>query len=43
MSDALNYLPKAPPDALGHYFKFLRDPGNAILASQALLFPPPIA
>lgn len=28
MSDALNYLLKARPDALGHYFKFLKDCGK---------------
>jgi nitrite reductase/ring-hydroxylating ferredoxin subunit/alkylhydroperoxidase/carboxymuconolactone decarboxylase family protein YurZ len=28
MSDALNYLLKARPDALGHYFKFLKDAGK---------------
>lgn len=28
MSDALNYLIKARPDALGHYFEFLKDAGK---------------
>jgi nitrite reductase/ring-hydroxylating ferredoxin subunit/alkylhydroperoxidase/carboxymuconolactone decarboxylase family protein YurZ len=28
MSDALNYLLQARPDALGHYFKFLKDAGK---------------
>ena len=28
MSDALAYLLKARPDALGHYFKFLKDSGK---------------
>ncbi len=28
MSDALNYLVKARPDAVGHYFKFLKDCGK---------------
>jgi nitrite reductase/ring-hydroxylating ferredoxin subunit/alkylhydroperoxidase/carboxymuconolactone decarboxylase family protein YurZ len=28
MSDALNYLLKARPDALGHYFKFLKECGK---------------
>lgn len=28
MSDALNYLVKARPDALGHYFKFLKECGK---------------
>ena len=28
MSDALNYLLKARPDALGHYFAFLKDAGS---------------
>lgn len=28
MSDALNYLLKARPEALGHYFKFLKDAGK---------------
>ena len=28
MSDALNYLLKARPDALGHYFAFLKDAGK---------------
>lgn len=28
MSDALNYLLKARPDALGHYFKFLKETGK---------------
>ncbi len=28
MSDALNYLLKARPDAMGHYFKFLKDAGK---------------
>lgn len=28
MSDALNYLLKARPEALGHYFKFLKDCGK---------------
>ena len=28
MSDALNYLIKARPDALGHYFKFLKETGK---------------
>jgi hypothetical protein len=44
MSDALNnYLFKVRPDALGHYFKFLKDAGNAILASHVFLFCPPIS
>jgi len=28
MSDALNFLVKARPDAMGHYFKFLKDCGK---------------
>jgi nitrite reductase/ring-hydroxylating ferredoxin subunit/alkylhydroperoxidase/carboxymuconolactone decarboxylase family protein YurZ len=28
MSDALNYLLKARPDAVGHYFKFLKEAGK---------------
>jgi nitrite reductase/ring-hydroxylating ferredoxin subunit/alkylhydroperoxidase/carboxymuconolactone decarboxylase family protein YurZ len=28
MSDALNYLVKARPDAMGHYFKFLKECGK---------------
>ncbi|UCG98715.1 MAG: Rieske 2Fe-2S domain-containing protein [Burkholderiales bacterium] len=28
MSDALNYLVKARPDAMGHYFKFLKEAGR---------------
>jgi nitrite reductase/ring-hydroxylating ferredoxin subunit/alkylhydroperoxidase/carboxymuconolactone decarboxylase family protein YurZ len=28
MSDALNYLVKARPDAVGHYFKFLKEAGK---------------
>jgi nitrite reductase/ring-hydroxylating ferredoxin subunit/alkylhydroperoxidase/carboxymuconolactone decarboxylase family protein YurZ len=28
MSDALNYLVKARPDAIGHYFKFLKECGK---------------
>ena len=28
MSDAVNYLLKARPDALGHYFAFLKDAGK---------------
>lgn len=28
MSDALNYLAKARPEAMGHYFKFLKDAGK---------------
>ena len=28
MSDALNYLIKARPDAVGHYFKFLKESGK---------------
>ena len=28
MSDALNYLIKARPDAMGHYFKFLKETGK---------------
>ena len=28
MSDALNYLLKARPEALGHYFAFLKDAGK---------------
>ena len=28
MSDALNYLLKARPDAIGHYFKFLKECGK---------------
>ena len=28
MSDALNYLVKARPDAVGHYFAFLKDAGK---------------
>ena len=28
MSDALNYLVKARPDAVGHYFKFLKECGK---------------
>ncbi len=28
MSDALNFLVKARPDAMGHYFKFLKDAGK---------------
>ena len=28
MSDALNYLVKARPDAMGHYFAFLKDAGK---------------
>lgn len=28
MSDALNYLVKARPDAMGHYFKFLKEAGK---------------
>jgi nitrite reductase/ring-hydroxylating ferredoxin subunit/alkylhydroperoxidase/carboxymuconolactone decarboxylase family protein YurZ len=28
MSDALNYLLKARPEAMGHYFKFLKDAGK---------------
>ena len=28
MSDALNYLLQARPEALGHYFKFLKDAGK---------------
>lgn len=28
MSDALIYLPKAPPEALGHYFSFVKDTGK---------------
>lgn len=28
MSDALNYLVQARPDALGHYFKFLKETGK---------------
>lgn len=28
MSDALNYLVKARPDAMGHYFKFLKETGK---------------
>jgi len=30
MSDALNYLLKARPDALGHYFAFLKDCGTRL-------------
>ena len=30
MSDALNYLVKARPDALGHYFAFLKDCGTRL-------------
>jgi hypothetical protein len=43
MSDALNYLLKARPDALGHYFKLLKDAGSALLASHVFLFCPPIS
>lgn len=28
MSDALNYLLKARPETMGHYFKFLKETGN---------------
>ncbi|MBL8316896.1 MAG: carboxymuconolactone decarboxylase family protein, partial [Burkholderiaceae bacterium] len=28
MSDALNYLVKVRPDAMGHYFKFLKETGR---------------
>ena len=28
MSDALNYLVKTRPDALGHYFRFLKETGK---------------
>jgi len=28
MSDALNYLLKARPDAMGHYFKFMKEAGK---------------
>ncbi|MEO8104187.1 MAG: hypothetical protein ABI790_16850 [Betaproteobacteria bacterium] len=28
MRDALNYLLKARPEALGHYFAFLKDAGK---------------
>jgi nitrite reductase/ring-hydroxylating ferredoxin subunit/alkylhydroperoxidase/carboxymuconolactone decarboxylase family protein YurZ len=30
MSDALNYLLKARPEALGHYFAFLKDAGSQL-------------
>jgi nitrite reductase/ring-hydroxylating ferredoxin subunit/alkylhydroperoxidase/carboxymuconolactone decarboxylase family protein YurZ len=30
MSDALNYLLKARPDAMGHYFRFLKDAGSRL-------------
>lgn len=30
MSNALDYLLKARPDALGHYFKFLKDAGSRL-------------
>ena len=30
MSDALNYLLKARPDAMGHYFSFLKDCGTRL-------------
>lgn len=30
MSDALNYLVKARPDAIGHYFSFLKDCGTRL-------------
>jgi hypothetical protein len=43
MSDALNYLLKARPDALGHYVKLLKDTGSSILASHLLLSCPPIS
>ena len=28
MSDALNFLVKARPDAMGHYFQFLKEAGR---------------
>ena len=28
MSDALNFLVKARPEAMGHYFSFLKDCGK---------------
>ena len=30
MSDALNYLVKARPEAMGHYFAFLKDCGTRL-------------
>ena len=30
MSDALNYLVKARPDTMGHYFKFLKEAGSRL-------------
>jgi nitrite reductase/ring-hydroxylating ferredoxin subunit len=30
MSDALNYLVKARPEAMGHYFRFLKDAGSRL-------------
>jgi len=30
MSDALTYLAKARPEAMGHYFKFLKEAGGAL-------------
>ncbi|MGA7984428.1 MAG: Rieske 2Fe-2S domain-containing protein [Burkholderiales bacterium] len=30
MSDALNYLLKARPEAMGHYFRFLKDAGSKL-------------
>jgi nitrite reductase/ring-hydroxylating ferredoxin subunit/alkylhydroperoxidase/carboxymuconolactone decarboxylase family protein YurZ len=30
MSDALNFLVKARPDAMGHYFKFLKEAGKRL-------------
>lgn len=30
MSDALNYLVKARPEAMGHYFRFLKDAGSQL-------------
>ena len=30
MSDALNYLLKARPEAMGHYFRFLKDAGSRL-------------
>ena len=30
MSDALNYLLKARPEAMGHYFRFLKEAGNRL-------------
>mgnify|MGYP003424934042 CR=1 FL=1 len=31
MSDALNYLVKARPEAMGHYFSFLKDADGVAL------------